>query len=44
MRATSSVAWRPLKQCDDADLVDTTQMNIEAAVAAVMSIVKRQRL
>jgi 3-phosphoshikimate 1-carboxyvinyltransferase len=34
----------PLKQCDDADLVDTTQMNIEAAVAAVMSIVKRQRL
>ena len=40
--AQRSVA--PLKQCDDADLVDTTQMNIEAAVAAVMSIVKRQRL
>jgi 3-phosphoshikimate 1-carboxyvinyltransferase len=38
--AQRSVA--PLKQCDDADLVDTTQMNIEAAVAAVMSIVKRQ--
>ncbi|MCX7147103.1 MAG: (d)CMP kinase, partial [Sulfuritalea sp.] len=35
--AQRSVA--PLKQCDDADLVDTTQMNIEAAVAAVMSIV-----
>jgi 3-phosphoshikimate 1-carboxyvinyltransferase len=40
--AQRSVA--PLKQCDDADLVDTTQMNIEAAVATVMSIVKRQRL
>ena len=40
--AQRSVA--PLKQCDDADLVDTTQMNIEAAVAAVMNIVKRQRL
>jgi 3-phosphoshikimate 1-carboxyvinyltransferase len=34
----------PLKQCDDADLVDTTQMDIDAAVAAVMNIVKRQRL
>ena len=40
--AQRSVA--PLRQCEDADLVDTTRMNIEAAVAAVMSIVKRQRL
>jgi len=40
--AQRSVA--PLRHCDDADLVDTTRMNIEAAVAAVMSIVKRQRL
>ncbi|MDP1734873.1 MAG: bifunctional 3-phosphoshikimate 1-carboxyvinyltransferase/cytidylate kinase [Sulfuritalea sp.] len=40
--AQRSVA--PLKQCDDADRVDTTEMDIEAAVAAVMSIVKQQRL
>ncbi|MDK9704881.1 MAG: bifunctional 3-phosphoshikimate 1-carboxyvinyltransferase/cytidylate kinase [Sulfuritalea sp.] len=40
--AQRSVA--PLRQCDDADLVDTTEMNIEAAVAAVMTIVARQRL
>jgi len=40
--AQRSVA--PLRQCDDADLVDTTEMNIEAAVAAVMTIVKRQEL
>ncbi|MFA4970675.1 MAG: bifunctional 3-phosphoshikimate 1-carboxyvinyltransferase/cytidylate kinase, partial [Sulfuritalea sp.] len=40
--AQRSVA--PLRHCDDADLVDTTEMNIEAAVAAVMSIVGRQRL
>ncbi|KAF0162354.1 MAG: aroO [Rhodocyclaceae bacterium] len=40
--AQRSVA--PLRHCDDADLVDTTEMNIEAAVAAVMSIVERQRL
>ncbi|MCX7155818.1 MAG: bifunctional 3-phosphoshikimate 1-carboxyvinyltransferase/cytidylate kinase [Rhodocyclales bacterium] len=40
--AQRSVA--PLRHCDDADLVDTTEMNIEAAVAAVMTIVKRQRL
>ena len=40
--AQRSVA--PLRQCDDADLVDTTEMNIEAAVAAVMTIVKRQGL
>ena len=40
--AQRSVA--PLRQCDDADLVDTTEMNIEAAVAAVMAIVRRQPL
>ena len=40
--AQRSVA--PLRQCDDADLVDTTPMNIDAAVDAVMTIVKRQRL
>jgi len=40
--AQRSVA--PLQHCDDADLVDTTAMNIDAAVAAVMSIVKRQPL
>ncbi len=38
--AQRSVA--PLRQCDDADLVDTTEMDIEAAVAAVMAIVRRQ--
>jgi len=40
--AQRSVA--PLRQCDDADLVDTTGMDIEAAVAAVMTIVRRQPL
>jgi 3-phosphoshikimate 1-carboxyvinyltransferase len=40
--AQRSVA--PLRHCDDADLVDTTEMDIEAAVAAVMTIVGRQRL
>ncbi len=40
--AQRSVA--PLRQCDDADLVDTTPMGIDAAVAAVMTIVKRQGL
>ncbi len=40
--AQRSVA--PLRHCDDADLVDTTAMNIEAAVAAVMSIVQRSPL
>ena len=40
--AQRSVA--PLRQCDDADLVDTTEMDIEAAVAAVMAIVRRQPL
>jgi 3-phosphoshikimate 1-carboxyvinyltransferase len=40
--AQRSVA--PLRQCDDADRVDTTEMNIEAAVAAVMAIVRRQPL
>ena len=39
--AQRSVA--PLRQCDDADLVDTTQLDIDAAVAVVMSIVKRQQ-
>jgi 3-phosphoshikimate 1-carboxyvinyltransferase len=40
--AQRSVA--PLQQCVDADLVDTTEMDIEAAVAAVMTVVKRQGL
>ncbi|MBI3096312.1 MAG: bifunctional 3-phosphoshikimate 1-carboxyvinyltransferase/cytidylate kinase [Rhodocyclales bacterium] len=40
--AQRSVA--PLRHCDDADLVDTTEMNIEAAVAAVMTIVQRSPL
>ena len=40
--AQRSVA--PLRQCDDADLVDTTALDIEAAVAAVMSIVRRRGL
>jgi 3-phosphoshikimate 1-carboxyvinyltransferase len=38
--AARSVA--PLKQCDDADLVDTTPMGIEEAVAAVMDSVHRK--
>ncbi len=40
--AQRSVA--PLRQCDDADLVDTTELDIEAAVDAVMAIAKRQGL
>jgi len=40
--AQRSVA--PLRQADDADLVDTTEMDIDAAVAAVMTIVERQGL
>jgi 3-phosphoshikimate 1-carboxyvinyltransferase len=40
--AARSVA--PLKQCDDADLVDTTALNIEEAVAAVMGSVRKARL
>ena len=38
--AARSVA--PLKQCDDADLVDTTVLNIEQAVAIVMKSVQRK--
>ena len=38
--AQRSVA--PLRQCDDADRVDTTEMSIEAAVAAVMANVRRR--
>jgi 3-phosphoshikimate 1-carboxyvinyltransferase len=37
--AARSVA--PLKQCADADLVDTTALNIDEAVAAVMDSVRR---
>jgi 3-phosphoshikimate 1-carboxyvinyltransferase len=40
--AARSVA--PLKQCDDADLVDTTTLDIEQAVAAVMESVRKARL
>jgi len=40
--AQRSVA--PLRQADDADLVDTTEMDIDAAVAAVLTIVDRQGL
>lgn len=32
----------PLKRCDDAELVDTTALGIEEAVAAVMAIVQRR--
>ena len=38
--AARSVA--PLKQCDDADLVDTTTLTIEQAVATVMTSVRRK--
>jgi len=38
--AARSVA--PLKQCDDAELVDTTPLGIEEAVAAVMDSVRRK--
>jgi len=38
--AARSVA--PLKQCDDAELVDTTPLGIEEAVAAVMDSVHRK--
>jgi cytidylate kinase len=38
--AARSVA--PLKQCDDAVLVDTTSMGIDEAVAAVMDSVHRK--
>jgi cytidylate kinase len=38
--AARSVA--PLKQCVDADLVDTTRLNIDEAVAAVMDSVRRR--
>ena len=37
--AARSVA--PLKQCADAELVDTTPMGIDEAVAAVLDIVRR---
>ncbi len=37
--AARSVA--PLKQCDDADLVDTTRLNIDEAVAAVMDMIRK---
>jgi 3-phosphoshikimate 1-carboxyvinyltransferase len=40
--AARSVA--PLKQCDDADLVDTTALTIEEAVAAVMDSVRKAHL
>ncbi len=40
--AQRSVA--PLKQSDDAELVDTTPLGIEEAVAAVMTIVERQQM
>ncbi|MCF8151989.1 MAG: bifunctional 3-phosphoshikimate 1-carboxyvinyltransferase/cytidylate kinase [Burkholderiaceae bacterium] len=40
--AQRSVA--PLRQCDDAELVDTTQLDIEAAVATVMAHVRRSQL
>jgi 3-phosphoshikimate 1-carboxyvinyltransferase len=40
--AARSVA--PLKQCDDADLVDTTALNIEQAVAAVMESVRKSSI
>ncbi|MDP2196543.1 MAG: bifunctional 3-phosphoshikimate 1-carboxyvinyltransferase/cytidylate kinase [Rhodocyclaceae bacterium] len=36
--AARSVA--PLRRCDDADLVDTTELNIDEAVAAVMESVR----
>ena len=39
--AARSVA--PLKQCDDAKLVDATSLGIEQTVAAVMEIVHRKR-
>ena len=38
--AARSVA--PLRRCDDADLVDTTELNIDEAVAAVMESVRRR--
>jgi 3-phosphoshikimate 1-carboxyvinyltransferase len=38
--AARSVA--PLRQCEDAELVDTTPLGIEEAVAAVMDIVRRR--
>ncbi|OHC67243.1 MAG: cytidylate kinase [Rhodocyclales bacterium GWA2_65_20] len=38
--AARSVA--PLKQCADAGLVDTTELGIDEAVAAVMDLVRRQ--
>ncbi|MBA3034469.1 MAG: bifunctional 3-phosphoshikimate 1-carboxyvinyltransferase/cytidylate kinase [Gammaproteobacteria bacterium] len=40
--AARSVA--PLRQCDDAELVDTTPLGIDGAVAAVMGIVRRKLL
>jgi 3-phosphoshikimate 1-carboxyvinyltransferase len=40
--AQRSVA--PLRQCEDAELVETTELDIDAAVAAVMTIVRRQGL
>jgi 3-phosphoshikimate 1-carboxyvinyltransferase len=38
--AARSVA--PLKQCADAERVDTTRMDIDEAVAAVLEIVRRK--
>jgi 3-phosphoshikimate 1-carboxyvinyltransferase len=35
-------AVAPLKQCEDAELVDTTPMGIDEAVTAVLDIVRRQ--
>ena len=33
----------PLKQADDAHLLDTTELNVEAAVAAAIAIVEKNR-
>ena len=39
----SSRSASPLKQADDAVLLDTTKMNVEAAVAAAIAIVERAK-
>ncbi len=44
MRATPGAAWLPSGKATMPSSVDTTEMGIEAAVAAVMAIVRRQPL
>ena len=41
--ATPTAPWRPLKQAPDAHLLDTTHLDIEAAIRAAIDIVEAAR-